>query len=351
MNKFLKPALSYFGGKSKIAFEIIKKAYEICPNIQTFIDAFAGGGVVGLAAKLNNIQVISNDHSYYSFCYNKAIIENTTVKLDIYDVLKIYNSQLYEDFTLKKNIPEEIIKIESKISKYIPIPIHRNFLLIASYLNNINKIFNNEYKSYMINALIIKLFIRLLPFSNPTDDFFTDIISDHYNPKHGIKAIKTILQPTMNIIQKIIEELNYAVFDNKQTNQVYNMDVYEFLSFIQDKINTEKTVIYLDPPYKDATKTYEDMYNILNELLFKEKSKTSIFNKLNAKEKILSLLTYKFKYYIISYAGEYVNQIINEILKHNLSCEIVKIPYKWTMSTITSKKHKQIEEYLLIIRK
>lgn len=351
MNKLLKPALSYFGGKSKIAFKIIKKAHEICPNMQTFIDAFAGGGVVGLAAKLNNIQVISNDHSYYSFCYNKAIIENTTIKLDIYDILRIYANQLYEDMTFKKNIPEEIIKVNNKISKYIPIPMHRNFLLTASYLNNIIKIFNNEYKSYMINALIIKLFVRLSPYSNPVDNLYTDVISDHYNPKYGIKTIKVILQPTINIIQKLIKELNYAVFDNKQLNQVYNMDVNEFLSFIQDKINLEHTVVYLDPPYKDATKTYEDIYNILNELLFKEKSKTSIFNKLNAKEKILSLLTYKFKYYIISYAGKYVNEIVNEITKNNLNCEIVKIPYKWSMPIITNKKCKQVEEYLLIIKK
>lgn len=351
MNKLLSASLSYYCGKTKLAFKIIKKAYEICPDIKTFVDAFAGGGSVGLAAKLNNLQVISNDHSYYSYCYNKAIIENYNFKLNIMDVLKIYNNKLYEQVFFNENVPEEIIKVKEKIIRFVPIPIHYSFLLTASYLNNKQKIFNNEFKYYMINAMITKTFTFISPFSCPIDNLWTDVLLENYKPKYNIKNIKTILQPTIKIVQKVIERLNTAVFYNKQINQVYNMDVFEFLNYIQDNCDLNNTVVYLDPPYKTAYKKYEEMYNIFNDLLFAEKSKPSEFNKMSFLEKIINLLTYKFKYYIISYAGDEVEMLINEIKKFYNNVEVVEIPYKWSLAAVNINTHKNVFEYLIVVKK
>ena len=74
------PGSRYMGSKNKIINELwsILRNY----NFDTFFDAFAGSNVVSYFIKCQGKEVITNDFMKISYLASKAIIENSSIKID-----------------------------------------------------------------------------------------------------------------------------------------------------------------------------------------------------------------------------------------------------------------------------
>ncbi|MFC1504164.1 DNA adenine methylase, partial [Spirochaetota bacterium] len=79
--------IAYIGNKRRL-IGLIKRAMEALPiknsrkKRLSFIDYFAGSGVVSKLAKSAGFDVISNDWEYYSYIINKAFLEISNEDLD-----------------------------------------------------------------------------------------------------------------------------------------------------------------------------------------------------------------------------------------------------------------------------
>lgn len=330
----------YFGGKRKLVKKIISLSYKLCHNTEVFVDAFSGSSIVGLAAKLQNWQVLSNDYQFHAYTTAKALIENHNQKLSEYDILKIYNHVEYDK--TENYLPE----LYNKLYKYIPIKQHLKFLVSTSYLNNKLGIFKNEYKKHLINLLIIRYINSILPYCNieSTDPYKVFVEDKNLNPK-TVKIIAKELKLSYNVAKKCVNKINNSLFNNNKNNIVFNDDVLVFFDKIKDLINNDKTIVYLDPPYYGSV-PYEVEYSLLNDLLFAEKKTKSVYNQKEWEEFFLKLLTKFSNYYIISYAGEYIENMVKLVKQVKHKVDVLEYDYIWTIGEKDNKKIKT-KEYLI----
>lgn len=341
MNKFLLACIAYYGGKRKLVKRIINLAKKICPQIDTFVDCFFGGGSVSVAAKLQNWRVLTNDWAYRSYSVAMSLIYNHNEKINEYDLLKIYNNPLFEK---AKDINPQLY---DEVFKYVPIKQHCDFIIATGYLNNVEQLFKNKIKHFMINHLLIKYITRMCHFSNfQTFITYNALVKNKDYKGTTLKQFQNVLQPSIVISQKIANIINNALFNNGKENLVYNIEVKEFINIIKDKINPETTVFYLDPPYLGAI-PYEHNYKLIDEVLFHPMNLTSKLNQKNEYENFFcELLTNINSFYIISYAGDYVDNIINIVKKVKTNVNYEEIDYLWYIGNKPSGIPK-VKEYLI----
>jgi adenine-specific DNA-methyltransferase len=77
-------------------------------------------------------------------------------------------------------------------------------------------------------------------------------------------------------------EYNNAVFDNKQNNKVFNLDVFDVIA----KNNTD--IIYLDPPYTGTMNDYFGFYGVIDSYVDSKKH-PPFFNNFIDKKQSLAL--------------------------------------------------------------
>ena len=77
MSKY--PKINYIGNKAKLVDWIIE---NLPLKRGKVLDIFSGGSSVSYALKENNYEVISNDVLYSNYVISKAIIENSSLKLN-----------------------------------------------------------------------------------------------------------------------------------------------------------------------------------------------------------------------------------------------------------------------------
>jgi len=72
--------MNYIGSKKSLLDFLEKSIYQVVGKKDfTFLDLFAGTGIVGQHFKKKGHKVIANDLQYYSFVLNKNYIENHEV--------------------------------------------------------------------------------------------------------------------------------------------------------------------------------------------------------------------------------------------------------------------------------
>lgn len=327
MNKYLNGALAYFGSKTKLAKKIVSYFEG-----ETVADAFLGGGSVSIWSKVNNFQVLCNDHQRTSVELGKAIIENNNIYLTKYDLLKIYNTKFDET----KHKDYDLIK------KLFIIPQHTNFISKCSYLVNVENIFKSETKKAMINLLLIKYMLSIRPYSNFCSNLYGNILNnDTIYSGSTIKSIKRILTPSIKIASLIMKKINSSIFNNNKHNKVYNLDVIEFVK--QINCNT----LYLDPPYKGSS-NYEDYYSSMNKILYFETKEKSKFNKRDYIIFFKDLLTnsLRFNKIVISYSGPETNNVIKLCQETGKNVEVIKVPFKYS---IKGRENQDCFEYIIIL--
>jgi len=333
-NKLFSGLIAYYGGKQKLAKEIIKLAKKYSDS-DTFVDCFCGGSSISLAAKFHNYNVLSNDRAFYSYQLAKAIIENQNYTLSEYDVYKIL---LYDD----KKINYAIFNgLRETLRKYFILQQHIDFILKASYINNYLNEFKNEFKKALINALIIKYTLSLVPYS-----IFRDNIDKiKKSTKHStLRIISRQLITSTEEALRNVQKINNSIFATNKITKAYNMDVFDFL----EEIKPKNCVVFIDPPYY-GTYSYEKIYNLLNKILLAETLEISVFNE-QKYEIFFSKLLDKVKnnLVIVNYGGKAVEKIVDIIKKFFKNVDIYTYDYEYCLSARKGDKIQKTKQYLIV---
>jgi len=335
----LKALPPYLGGKRKLLGRIFKHLPPP-PSAPVFVDAFLGGGSVSLMAKARGYRIIANDIALRSFIVGKALIENSRVKLESADLVRLFAPvDNHSDF-IKTNFSPGVLTTQN-----------------AEFLDNAFSHADEFHgaKRWLIQLLLIKYIIGLRPVGNFGARTIIRQVQERnweeINP-HFLRnaAIGNICLHPLQILERLRTNVNQGVFDNGRENPVFKMDVFEFLN----EIDTAD-VIYLDPPYA-GTKTYEGSLKELDSILAGKISKPqiSVFSGKKALEFLerLFAVCQRFPVWAISYGNAEINLDDLTTLVRKFKKDV--LPQEFTYTHLPSlsgeKLRKRDKEYLIIAR-
>jgi len=324
---------AYFGGKQKLAGKIISHAEG-----KVFIDAFLGGGSVSLWAKAKGYKVIANDYAYRSYIAGKALIENNEEKITKEDI-----QFLMQDVKDNNHFVEE---------NYLKLFLERNATFLDKAFTNLNQI-ENETKKCLLQLALTKFIFHIRDFSEFGNTRTIRLIREkkYDDVSHYSNKMKTVLfRSNYNNLNKQVGFINKGVFSNGEKNEVYQLDIFEFLKKVKGD------TIYFDPPYYGST-DYNDHMNVLDCILEQKiiKPEKSVFNKSDWKKFTSKMfeMSEHIPTWIISFGGPKVKpEEYNELISQFRKTEIITFPYRYSICP-TSKAYKNAtaNEYIIIARR
>lgn len=337
--KPFKALVSYLGGKRKLVPEIFKHIPS-AEEAPVFADGFSGGCSVSLFAKARGHRVLANDLSQRSYIPAKALIENNHVKIEEEDLVKLFRPQNHDGFITKHYAP-------------------RIFTTkLATFLDNAFENIKSmpEYKQFLMRHLLIKFIMSTKPFGHMTMGAKSIESLDKGQYEDGLKKrsySKSNLRQVHNPIgtlREIKDKINYAVCDNGQENKAFCSDIFNFIE------NIQADVIYFDPPYAD-TVSYEESYNILDNILKgkKEKPAVSVFTKADAMvflDKLFSKSTH-IKDWVISMGQPDANkgikpeELLKLVRKYKPTASYRVVDHTWAVGNSDKKGRKDAVEYII----
>lgn len=330
------PGSRYMGSKNKIINELwsILRNY----NFDTFFDAFAGSNVVSYFIKCQGKEVITNDFMKISYLASKAIIENSSIKIDGNEIDFILTNKNKSNFISKKFKDLYFTNSEN------------NFLDKVS--SNIFEL-QNEYKKAIALSALVRACMKKRP-----RGIFT-YIGQRYDD--GRKDIKISLKEHF---LKNIEMFNSAVFDNGRNCKAEN----EYTENIS--INTD--LVYFDPPYftpnsdNDYVRRYhfvEGLVRNWKDLEIQEKTKTKKFksfkspfsSRLNAYSSFDELFSkYKKSIIVASYSSNSLptkDELTQLLKKYKSKVDVFEINLTYSFGNQNHKignGNNRVQEYLFI---
>lgn len=332
MSKY--PKINYIGNKAKLVDWIIE---NLPLKRGKVLDIFSGGSSVSYALKENNYEVISNDVLYSNYVISKAIIENSSLKL---------NNEIIE-----KDIPKNLIE-----KKYKEINFLSNRLYFDEEVKELAKLICisenlDGYEKYMFLALLRRAMIRKLPYSRmnvPWNQIVKLRDEDYSYMKYKRKRAYHNLSFKQHMLDNL-NNYNESVFDNGKNNLSYNLDSFEMLKKIKDPVD----IIYMDPPYPKTMNKYGEFYGLFDTVF--EEEKEYIDFSANDKfmynmEKLVQKCLNKTKYIVISLNNK-TSPNAEELKQMLEKYGNVSIKYKDFQYKVTGKENKNTTVEILIIVK
>lgn len=246
--------MNYIGSKKSLLGFLEESIYQVVGKKEfTFLDLFAGTGIVGQHFKSKGHKVIANDLQYYSFVLNKNYIENHKVLKFIglesdLEGLRNIDHKKRADFVCK--ILDSIELKEGFVYKNYCLGGTRNQEFQRQYFSdsngkkvdtirekieewkNKNKINNNEY--YFLLATLIENIDKVANTASVYGAF--------------LKQLKKSAQKEFSM-----NPANFILNDNEYN--VYNEDIEILVETVKGD------VLYLDPPYNH--RQYAPNYHLL----------------------------------------------------------------------------------------
>lgn len=332
MSKY--PKINYIGNKAKLVDWIIE---NLPLKRGKVLDIFSGGSSVSYALKENNYEVISNDVLYSNYVISKAIIENSTLKL---------NNEIIE-----KDIPTNLIE-----KKYKKIEFLSNKLYFDEEVKELAKLICisetlDGYEKYMFLALLRRAMIRKLPYSRmnvPWNQIVKLRDEDYSYMKYKRKRAYHNLSFKQHMLDNL-NNYNESVFDNGKNNLSYNLDSFEMLKKVKNPVD----IIYMDPPYPKTMNKYGEFYGLFDTVFDEEKEYIDFSANdkfMQNMEKLVQKCINKTKYIVISLNNK--TSPSAEELKHMLEkYGNVSFKYKDFQYKVTGKENKNTTVEILIIVK
>jgi len=246
--------MNYIGSKKSLLQFLEKSIYQVVGKKDfTFLDLFAGTGIVGQHFKSKGHKVIANDLQYYSFVLNKNYIENHQVlkfiklEKDIKDLKSIdykkradFVCKFLDDLELKegfiyKNYCLSGTKKQEFQRQYFSDENGKKVDTIREKIEDWkkeDKINDNEY--YFLLATLIENIDKVANTASVYGAF--------------LKHLKKSAQQSFSMKPAIF------VFNDNEHN-VYNEDIETLVETVQGD------VLYLDPPYNH--RQYAPNYHLL----------------------------------------------------------------------------------------
>lgn len=232
------PLFKYIGGKSWLKDELnnsIEKVLKYNPNIDTYIEPFAGGlgaflGVSETLLKNNIKKVILNDVNMKLIQFYKNVNENSEKLIQTY--MEVENEYA-------KTIPEIFFTYDKKKEKDL---IKESLKDAYNYYNSVRTSFNNENDSIKNSAYL--LFLQTHCFNG----IYRENSKGGYNTPFNWDA-RVISE------DKIREKINNVL-------NVFNKFEIEFLTGSYCQIDYSLNALYyLDPPYINEDNIIENAYH------------------------------------------------------------------------------------------
>lgn len=278
--KKLKPKnRRYLGSKHKLLDKIKEVIEEECTNVNSFLDLFAGTGVVGELFNNENTSVVFNDsltsnyYSYLAWFGNQQVRESFVNSL-----IDNYNdSKAYEDNYVSLNFSNTFFSTENcKKIGYIREDIEAKYS---------QKLINDREKAILITSLLMSM------------DKIANTVG-HYD---------AFLRKGNLDKELILYHLDIPDDRINRNNQIFCEDANELIKTVKSDI------VYIDPPYN--SRQYCDAYHLLENIAewkqppvegvakkFDRKGKKSKYNLRNAPKVFDELIqNINAKYILVSY--------------------------------------------------
>lgn len=329
---------NYFGGKRKLVKDIFK---HIEKKDGVFIDAFLGGGSVSLWAKAKGYKVIANDNAERSYIVGKALIENSKAKITDEDLARLFVDAKHSSFIEKNYVPKVFVKQTAQF-------LDNAFASVSE--NTVPK----SAKQYLLLLLLIKYIGSTRQFGKFTHTKDTiDLSDERYewplrSKSHAPKNIRMIQHPLVTLLH-LKNVINRGIFDNHQENEIYKLDVFDFLK----KVNGD--VVYFDPPYPESS-AYENEYYVMDCILEDRKieKEVSVFSKADAKvflEKMFESARH-IPQWIISLGqtnpetGIKPDELLKAVRMHR-KAEVEMIEHNWSVANAGGRPQNDNIEYIV----
>ncbi len=332
MHKF--PKINFIGNKEKIAHWIS----EYFPSdAHSLFDAFSGGTAVSYQAKIKGLQVFSNDVLTINYQLSKALIENKEEVLNNADIEIIFSGT-----------PQEGFMFDQYANKYF---FPNECMELDLYRMNIEKL-SSEYKKALAFSVLRRAMIRKMPYSrfNIQWEKVVQLRDEQYSYEKYKRKRAYHNQSIKSLFLENINEYNHAVFDNGQSNMVFNDDIFNLLGKVQADI------IYLDPPYSGTMNNYFQFYGLIDEYIAGEKKQPFENNFID--KKTVGLLFNRlfanlnsYKYWILSYNNASFPSKSQLFALLSQYADDIQIIEKEHVYKVTGKDKKQTNtEYLFIVK-
>lgn len=333
MNKKILEAIPpFFGGKRKLLKHIIP---EIKGNI--IADVFAGGCSVSLAAKMAGKKVIANDIAYRSRIIGDSLIRNNEVRLSRQDVFSLF-------------LPSERIKFVE--AHFVPKYFTKD---VGIFLDT--AFANARKRSLPKKELLMFLLYRFIMHTRQFGQFGHcqdgEMIAEgktmellEKSSEARARKVEYMISHPLPLLLKLKDQINAAIFDNGQENEVYQMDCFEFLA----KMKSEKRKIgtaYFDSPYCGSL-MYSSAYAILDRILegrldveldddaFNKSDAISNFEKLLAMSDFIPHLILSMGYNPASSKGIKGEELLAVVQKFR-PAKLRYLKHKWSINNIVTK--------------
>lgn len=217
-------------------------AQFIPENTNIVLDAFSGSQSIAYMFKQLGKKVITNDFLNFNNLIGKALIENSSNKLDSSDIELLFSENSDPS---KYNL---ISKLYTGLFFY-----DEDSSFVDSFRSNVHRL-SNPYKQ----ALALSIMCRSMTRKVTMGHFAHTRALVYASDPTRIKRNRSLIRPLKKIFLDLLPEYNDAVFDNLKENISYNKNILDLLPTLENV-----DLVYFDPPYCNSHADYQSFYHLL----------------------------------------------------------------------------------------
>lgn len=329
------PGTRFMGSKYNILEFIWDSVSDL--KFTSVLDAFSGSGCVSYLFKAKGKQVYSNDLLQFCFHTANALVANNNVTLTDDDA----------QLLLSPNPKPQTFIQDTFAGLYFSDDENRFLDLVSANLARLD--------DPMKRSLALAALVRACLKRRPRGIFA--YVGERYNDNR--------LDMRRNLREHFIiaiQEFNRAVFDNKQTNQAYNGDIFN--------LELKPDLVYIDPPYysphadSDYLRRYhfvEGLVRYWNGVEIQQHTKTKKFPKYptafdgkKATYEAFPKLFEKFRdsILVVSYSSNCLpskSELVDMLKQYKKQVTVHEIEHKYSFGTQhEGRKANNVEEYVFV---
>lgn len=333
------PGTRYMGSKYKLLPFLWDSIKDL--EFSSALDAFSGSGCVSYMLKQKGIKVFSNDFMTFSSTFTKALVENSSIRIDDRDKELLAKPNQNATSFIKDTFKD--LYFDDKDNDFLD-------NLVANI-----PLLNNEYKEAIAYAAIARACMKKRP-----RGIFTYI-----GPRYDDGRRDLSLSLKEHFFENV-DCFNKAVFSNGQKNISFNQNVFD--------LDVKADLVYFDPPYlssksdNDYTRRYHFVEGLVKgwkDLEIDYNTKTKKFKKYasrfdskltvnNALDELF--LRYKNSILVVSYSSNSIpskTEMMELLGKYKKEVIIKEIDYRYSFGNQSSNvadNANKVKEYLFIAK-